>query len=267
MRRIKFLVADDSQTVRNLISHIIKSQLGADIIHLAKNGQEAFDVFEREEIDFVISDWDMPVMSGEEFLYKVRNESGNRDVPFLMVTSHDEKDFLVTAIQNGVSQYIVKPFTPEEMEQKILQCWNAASKRKGRRYADLPRHVFTATFKNAVVEASLVDISRVGAVVELNYNEEITLFKGCTAKIAIELPGTGKMLAIGPIVAMVVRLEASDSLHPTSRLCNMALYFSPTHTPTNVQEKLAQLIKWLHSRLPDAVHDLAKGLEEIDDPQ
>ncbi len=265
MRRINFLVADDSSTVRNLITHIIKSQFGAETIHTAKNGQEAFDIFQQEHIDFVISDWDMPVMNGDEFLYKVRNESENRDVPFLMVTSHDEKDFLVTAIQSGVSQYIVKPFTPEEMEQKILLCWNAASKRLGRRYADLPKHVFTAAFKNAVVKASIVDISRVGALLELNYNEEITLFKGCTAKLEIELPGVGKKLAIGPIVAMVVRLEASDSLHPTSRKCNMALYFSPSHTPNKVQEKLGQLIKWLHSRLPDAVHDLAKGIEDTDD--
>lgn len=265
MRRINFLVADDSSTVRNLIAHIIKSQFGAETIHLAKNGREAYDILQSEHIDFVISDWDMPEMSGDEFLYKVRNESSNRDVPFLMVTSHDEKDFLVTAIQSGVSQYIVKPFTPEEMEQKILLCWNAAAKRKSRRYAALPWHVFTAAFKNATVKASIVDISRVGALLECDYNEEITLFKGCTAKIELELPGVGRKLAIGPIAAMVVRLEASDSLHPTSRKCNMALYFSPSHTPNKVQEKLGQLIKWLHSRLPDAVHDLAKDIDDAGD--
>lgn len=261
MRRTNFLVADDSKTVRNLISHIIKSQFGAETVHTAKNGQEAFDIFRKEDIDIVISDWDMPVMSGEELLYKVRNESKNKDVSFLMVTSHGEKDFLVTAIQNGASQYIVKPFTPEEMEQKILLCWNSASKPKGRRYSDLPKHVFTAKFKTASVTASLVDISHVGALLELSYHEDIALFKACTAKLEIELPGVGKTLAIGPIAAMVVRLEACDSFHPTSRRCNMALYFSPTHTPTPVQEKLGQLIKWLHSRLPEAVYDRAEDLD------
>lgn len=262
MRRINFLVADDSKTVRNLIVHIIKSQFGTETIFTAKDGREAYEIFQKEEIDVVISDWDMPGMTGEELLYKVRNESKNRDVSFLMVTSHSEKDFLVTAIQNGASQYIVKPFTPEEMEQKILLCWNSASKRKSRRYSDLPRHRLTANFKTSTVTATVVDISRVGALLELSYVDDITLFKTCSVKLEIELPGVPKALAIGPIAAMVVRLEASDSFHPTSKDCNVALYFSPTHTPTPVQEKLGQLIKWLHSRLPDAVHDLAKELDD-----
>jgi len=261
MRRINFLVADDSKTVRNLICHIIKSQFGTETIYTAANGREAFDIFQKEDIDIVISDWDMPGMSGEELLYSVRNESKNKDVPFLMVTSHAEKDFLVTAIQNGASQYIVKPFTPEEMEQKILLCWNSATKRKSRRYSDLPKHVLTAAFKTVAVTAGIVDISQVGALLELAYHDDITLFKTCAVKLDIDIPGVGKTLTISPIAAMVVRLEAADSFHPTSRGCNMALYFSPTHTPTPVQEKMGQLIKWLHSRLPDAVHDLAQGMD------
>lgn len=254
-----FLVADDSRTVRKLIANIIKSQFMTDAIHLAKNGQEAYEIFQREDIDVVISDWDMPVLRGDELLYKIRHESKYRDVPFLMVTTHGEKDYIITAIQGGASQYIVKPFSPEEMEQKIRLCWNSTSKRKGRRYGDLPKHLFTCQFKDVKLPAKVVDISQVGALVELQYNEAATLFKACSATLELEMPGMSGITAIGPIAAMIVRLEACDSFHPRSRRCRMALYFSPAHTPRPVQEKLGHLIKWLHSRLPDAVHDQAKA--------
>ena len=89
----------------------------------AEDGQQALQHFQSKAFDVVLSDWNMPNMDGLTFLQKVREV--NKDVPFIMITTEAERARVVTAIQNGVTDYLVKPFTPDDLRAK-LEKWVAA---------------------------------------------------------------------------------------------------------------------------------------------
>ena len=82
-------------------------------------GARAWDVLNRDKIDFIISDWNMPQMTGIDLLRKVRSSEEFGDLPFLMVTAEAQQENIIEAVQAKVSNYIVKPFTAETMKQKI----------------------------------------------------------------------------------------------------------------------------------------------------
>ena len=115
---MQILVADDFKSMRNLIRGIL-NQIGFRRIHEANDGQEAWEVLMAHDISLVISDWNMPNMTGIELLRKVRQSQKFNDLPFLMVTAEGVKDNVIEALQSGVSGYIVKPFSPASMRDKI----------------------------------------------------------------------------------------------------------------------------------------------------
>jgi len=251
MKDISFLVVDDSSVVRHLISKYIRAAFGFDSIHTAKNGKEAFDIFQDNDIDIIISDWDMPVLSGEELLFNIRNNSKNKNVPFIMVTSHAEKDFIVTAIQNGVSYYVVKPFTSQDIERKIIECLNITKRRCCTRYKNIPAHSSFVTFNRCDIQSSVIDISLEGAQLELDYQNDILLLKQCLLNIDMTLPDTLDRLEISPIISKVVRIEACDSFNSSSKRCRLGLYFLTTSFDRAVKDKITSLINWLDSNLPE----------------
>ncbi|GAB7024059.1 chemotaxis response regulator CheY [Salidesulfovibrio brasiliensis] len=115
---MRILVVDDFSTMRKIIKNILR-QLGYTNIVEADDGTTAWDVLNKDNIDFIVSDWNMPNMSGIELLRKVRGSEEYADVPFLMVTAEAQQENIIEAVQAKVSNYIVKPFTPETMSQKI----------------------------------------------------------------------------------------------------------------------------------------------------
>lgn len=115
---MRILVVDDFSTMRKIIKNILR-QLGYTNIVEADDGTTAWDVLNKDNIDFIVSDWNMPNMSGIELLRKVRASEEYADVPFLMVTAEAQQENIIEAVQAKVSNYIVKPFTPETMSQKI----------------------------------------------------------------------------------------------------------------------------------------------------
>lgn len=115
---MKILVVDDMSTMRRIIKNIMK-QLGFANVEEAENGQDALDKLRAESFGFIISDWNMPVISGIELLRAVRADDKLKTIPFLMVTAEAQKENLIEAIQAGVSNYIVKPFTAEVLQEKI----------------------------------------------------------------------------------------------------------------------------------------------------
>ena len=116
--KMRILVVDDFATMRRIIKNILK-QLGYENIAEAEDGKIALGVLESQNIDFIISDWNMPNMTGLEFLKAVRASEKFKDIPFLMVTAEALKENVVEAVKSGVSNYIVKPFTAETMKEKI----------------------------------------------------------------------------------------------------------------------------------------------------
>ncbi len=115
---MRILVVDDFSTMRRIIKNILR-QLGFNDIVEADDGTTAWEILNRDKIDFVISDWNMPKMTGIELLRKVRGSEEFVKLPFLMVTAEAQQENIIEAVQAKVSNYIVKPFTAETLGQKI----------------------------------------------------------------------------------------------------------------------------------------------------
>jgi two-component system chemotaxis response regulator CheY len=115
---MKILCVDDFSTMRRIMKNILK-QLGFQNIEEAENGAEAFEKVKAGGFGFVITDWNMPVLDGLGLLKKVRSDPELKFLPVLMVTAEAEKDKVVTAIQAGVNNYIVKPFTATMLKDKM----------------------------------------------------------------------------------------------------------------------------------------------------
>ena len=121
---MKFLVVDDSATMRRIVVNSLR-RIGFDDFVEAGDGAEALSLFDGS-IDFVITDWNMPVMGGLDFVraLRKRDDEGER-VPILMVTTRSVRDDIVQAARAGVNNYIVKPFTPQVLRDKIDQVLEA----------------------------------------------------------------------------------------------------------------------------------------------
>lgn len=117
-RNMGILVVDDFATMRKVIKNLLK-QVGYKNITEAEDGIAALRVLKSQKIDFIISDWNMPNMNGLEFLKAVRADSELSGLPFLMVTAEALKENVVAAVKAGVSNYIVKPFTADTLNEKI----------------------------------------------------------------------------------------------------------------------------------------------------
>lgn len=115
---MRVLVVDDFSTMRRIVKNILR-QIGFTNIVEADDGTTAWETLNKDKIDFIISDWNMPNMTGIELLRKVRASEEFGDLPFLMVTAEAQQENIIEAVQAKVSNYIVKPFTAETMKQKI----------------------------------------------------------------------------------------------------------------------------------------------------
>ena len=117
-KNMKILVVDDFATMRKIVKNLLK-QVGYKNIVEAEDGVAALRVLKSQKVDFVISDWNMPNMNGLEFLKAVRADDEIEGLPFLMVTAEALKENVVLAVKAGVSNYVVKPFTAEILNEKI----------------------------------------------------------------------------------------------------------------------------------------------------
>lgn len=117
---MNILVVDDMAIMRRVAKNILK-KLGFANIEEAENGQEALQKLRVGTYDFVLSDWNMPVMTGIDMLRVIRADEKLKAIPVLMITAEAQQVNVVEAIQAGVSNYIVKPITAETMQEKLEQ--------------------------------------------------------------------------------------------------------------------------------------------------
>ncbi|HSR36439.1 MAG TPA: response regulator, partial [Desulfurivibrionaceae bacterium] len=115
---MKVLIVDDFATMRRIVKNIL-TQLGYKNVIEADDGTTALDVLKTEKIDLIISDWNMPKMTGLDLLKAVRADSSMANTPFIMVTAEAQQDNIILAVKAKVSQYIVKPFTAETLAEKL----------------------------------------------------------------------------------------------------------------------------------------------------
>lgn len=118
---LKFLVVDDSVTMRRIVANSLKN-LGYNNFVEATDGKDALDKLAADDdINFVITDWNMPILSGLELIKSIRSDEKLKDLPVLMVTTRGVKEDIMEALTAKVNNYIVKPFTPQILKEKIEQ--------------------------------------------------------------------------------------------------------------------------------------------------
>ncbi len=124
---MRILVVDDFSTMRRIVKSIVK-QLGFNNVDEAEDGKQALEMLKGGKYGFVVSDWNMPNMTGIDLLRAIRADPGLKDTPVLMVTAETEKQIVVDAIQAGVNNYVVKPFTPQVFEEKMNKIFEKLGK-------------------------------------------------------------------------------------------------------------------------------------------
>lgn len=115
---IRFLVVDDFPTMRRIVRNLLK-EIGHHEVEEAEDGEKALQQLRASKFDFVVSDWNMPVMTGIELLRSIRADNSLKALPVLMVTAEAKKENIIEAATAGASGYIVKPFTAATLGEKI----------------------------------------------------------------------------------------------------------------------------------------------------
>lgn len=125
----KFLVVDDFSTMRRIIRSLLK-ELGFENIEEAEDGNHALAKLRVGDIDFVVTDWNMPNMDGLTLLRAIRADPGMSALPVLMVTAEAKKENIIAAAQAGASGYIVKPFTSATLNEKLQKIFEKIEAQK-----------------------------------------------------------------------------------------------------------------------------------------
>ncbi|MGA6099850.1 response regulator [Stutzerimonas marianensis] len=128
MSKVNVLVVDDAPFIRDLVKKGLRSQFPGINIEDAVNGRKAQQLLDRERFDLILCDWEMPEMSGLELLTWCRSQERLKTIPFIMVTSRGDKENVVQAIQSGVSDFIGKPFSNEQLTTKVRKALARAGK-------------------------------------------------------------------------------------------------------------------------------------------
>jgi two-component system chemotaxis response regulator CheY len=118
MPAMKILIVDDSITIRRIITNALKT-IGFPETIEAVDGKDALEKLSGGNVDFIITDWNMPQMNGLDFIKEVRANPIYSSMPILMITTHGSEQDVIEALKAKVNSYIVKPFTPQELKEKI----------------------------------------------------------------------------------------------------------------------------------------------------
>lgn len=125
---IRILVVDDASFIRDMVKKHLRDRIADVEVIDAVDGNRALAAMKQQTMDLILSDWEMPNMSGEELLRTVRSDERTAKTPFIMISSRGDRDHVVKAIQSGVSDYLSKPFTPDELLRKVFKQLNLIGK-------------------------------------------------------------------------------------------------------------------------------------------
>lgn len=126
-RSMRILVVDDFSTMRRIVRNLLK-ELGFTNADEAEDGAKALQKLKNERFDFVVSDWNMPSMTGIELLRAIRGDANLKNLPVLMITAEARKENIIEAAQAGANGYIVKPFTAATLDEKIEKVFKNLAK-------------------------------------------------------------------------------------------------------------------------------------------
>ncbi|MDC0254000.1 response regulator [Bacteriovoracales bacterium] len=128
-KETKFLIVDDMLTARKFITKNLR-ELGYTEFVEARNGEVAWQILSKDDaiVDFIISDYDMPVMSGFELLKKVRASEKLKETIFLMITAVGQENKMMEVLDAGVNNYLIKPFDKEVLAEKLESTWESLNR-------------------------------------------------------------------------------------------------------------------------------------------
>jgi len=124
---MKFLVVDDFSTMRRIVKNLLK-ELGFNNLEEAEDGVDALNKLRGGGFDFVVSDWNMPNMTGIDLLRAIRADATLKHLPVLMVTAEAKRENIIEAAQAGASGYVVKPFTSATLDEKLKKIFQTMQK-------------------------------------------------------------------------------------------------------------------------------------------
>lgn len=245
------LVVDDSATARTAIINVLRDRLYCKEILEAGDGKEALRVLKQHpEIDWIFCDWEMPIMAGDEFLTAVREDPQTAHLPFIMITSKGDRDSLVTAVQLGVTSFVVKPFTPKKLVEKILLARGRMERRNSERIkASKGQKASLNLDSSQSASGEVIDISLTGILILCDHEplRQATVFDKVQVKVT---PPSSNEEVVLP--CQIIRLEA-DPMHPSKTdHIRVATRFLPMES-----EKRNQLVNFI-----EATRRQAKRQEE-----
>lgn len=148
MSKVSVLVVDDATFIRDLVKKGLRDNFPGVQIEEAINGRKAQQMLSRQAIDLILCDWEMPEMSGLELLTWCREQDNLKTTPFIMVTSRGDKENVVQAIQAGVSDFIGKPFSNEQLVTKVKKALSRSGKLQALAASAPPKMLSTGGFAN-----------------------------------------------------------------------------------------------------------------------
>jgi len=164
------LVVDDQPAMKTIIRRML-ADIGFNSIFTALDGREALEVIEARQIDVVISDWNMPIMNGLELLVELRGSIATENLPFIMITGNVNQADVKKAIQNGVNEYIIKPFTPATLKEKIIKSLESAEIKRAKKASSVVDIPSTDAVDDEVTPEVNEDFFR--AIEDSSGNEEL----------------------------------------------------------------------------------------------
>ncbi|MBF0291911.1 MAG: response regulator [Nitrospinae bacterium] len=211
------LVVDDSRTVRRIVASILNEDLRCKQVIQCENADEAMALILGGDVkvDWIFSGWELQGMSGYEFLEKVRKNPSTAMIPFVMMTSHDDRESILKALNAGVTDYLIKPFTHERFLEDVQRIFSLRFRRKHPRYRAKDANPVEIVFKDGYpYHGNLMDISVNDVLVRT------TLFtKGMTqiydkADLKISMPG-GSVSLNGELFRMerMVSKDRTDMIY------------------------------------------------------
>ncbi|MBI5893927.1 MAG: response regulator [Deltaproteobacteria bacterium] len=205
MKNFRVLIADDMSTVRSIVKcGLIKNFPSIEIDEVI-NGKYAMEKLQSTHYDFIISDWEMPDVTGDKLLEWVRNHPKLKATPFLMMTAKNEAESIKSAIQKGVNAYLVKPFTMDALVQKVAVFMDKFDRRESERFAAAGNIILN--FRSLNCRGNLQDISMGGLLSGVFLKKDPLPNILEKVQVDLEIENKHKVAGIG---GFIIRIQAEE---------------------------------------------------------
>jgi len=208
IENIRVLVIDSPDSIKKIIRPTLTRNLGfqGQNIYEANDGKRALEILNSTQIDLVLCEWNIPNISGIELLKFIRKDGRMASLPFIMVTSESDSTFILQAAQEHVTQYVVKPFTPDSFSTKIKKALEPKERRAHERHPANAKNKLTILVKGKpLTSGEIINVSKGGLLAQLVLHRGLTVYDQLTLNISFG-SADGKQLT-DTLLGELIRLE------------------------------------------------------------